>query len=231
MSLIRRKKRETEFTILPNDMLQRRDMSMKSKGLLAYLLSLPPNWEIKKTELQNHFKDGREAVTSAFDELVEMQYISVTENPRVGGRLPSFTYEVDDTPIVLPLRVSRSGLTAAVNPQLQSTIIESTLLSKEDGENLRRLKSEFLNAQAYLELVCMQNSIDMEFCLFMITKYFLELEINEELRKEARDARNHFNRWTRMHKMKYKRDFVDQHQAAQLTMTGETIRQGGGMTF
>ena len=63
-------KSNTNFTIIPNEILRREDMSIKAKGLLCYLLMLPPDWVLYKTEIHNHHKDGIDSVRSAFDEIL-----------------------------------------------------------------------------------------------------------------------------------------------------------------
>jgi hypothetical protein len=90
-------KSKNNFTIIPNEPLQRSDISWKAKGLLCYLLSLPESWVLYKTELQNHSTDGRDSTTTGFDELVNIGYIEV-EEVREKGRFKGFNYLVHSEP-------------------------------------------------------------------------------------------------------------------------------------
>lgn len=63
------------YAQIPNAMLHDNRLSMKAKGLLSFLLSLPPDWVIYKSTLPNYFDDGYSAISSAWDELVEAGYI------------------------------------------------------------------------------------------------------------------------------------------------------------
>lgn len=71
---------ESKFVIMPNEIVQDINLSLRSKGLLSYLLSLPPDWVIYKTQLYKAFKtDGRRAIDACFEELSEKGYIIAVE--------------------------------------------------------------------------------------------------------------------------------------------------------
>lgn len=82
--------------IFDNEFLLRKDLSLKAKGLLAFLLSLPENEKIYKSELKKYFKDGQTAINTAFNELVEKGYI-VVHKKRVNGRL-DYDYDIYNIP-------------------------------------------------------------------------------------------------------------------------------------
>lgn len=63
------------YSIIPNDIVQNKNISMEAKALIVYLLSLPSNWIIYKTELPKNFKEGKYTVFKAFNELVDLGYI------------------------------------------------------------------------------------------------------------------------------------------------------------
>jgi hypothetical protein len=58
-----------------NTCLQDPNMSMKAKGLYAYLMSLPEDWVLHQTELKRHFKDGRDSIRTAINELIQNGYV------------------------------------------------------------------------------------------------------------------------------------------------------------
>lgn len=85
------------YTQVPNEMLQREDMSVAAKGLLCYLLSLPSDWVVYKTELHAHFKNGKHSISSAFEECIELGYIVAIE--QFNGNLKAgYNYVVYSTP-------------------------------------------------------------------------------------------------------------------------------------
>ena len=72
--MIVRSKVKQNYTIIRNDILTNKNISLKAKGLLCLLLSLPNDWVIYKTQLSDFSSDGRDATTNAFNELVELGF-------------------------------------------------------------------------------------------------------------------------------------------------------------
>ena len=79
-------KKKTDYTVISNVFLRDEKLSLKSKGLLAYVLSLPNDWVLYVTELSNHHKDGTSAIYSAFKELIEHGYVR-RKRERIDGNL------------------------------------------------------------------------------------------------------------------------------------------------
>lgn len=73
MSIIKRKKQE-KFFIMSNDAAQNDLENLSSIGLLAYIISLPADFKLYKTYLQNKFT--RRTVDGAFKELTIKKYIA-----------------------------------------------------------------------------------------------------------------------------------------------------------
>ena len=63
------------YTIMSNYHFQERNMSLKAKGLLSLMLSLPENWDYSIRGLTTLSKDGRDAVMGALQELEEFGYL------------------------------------------------------------------------------------------------------------------------------------------------------------
>ncbi len=73
MSIIKRKKQD-KFFIMDNAAVQTHLANLNSIGLLAYITSLPADWQIYKTQLYNKF--SRKTVDSAWKELIEKKYVA-----------------------------------------------------------------------------------------------------------------------------------------------------------
>ena len=78
MQSIKRKRAGDNFTILSNEFLRDENLSLKAKGLLAYILSLPDDWKIYFEEVANHHKDSAKAARIAWKELEEQGYAKTT---------------------------------------------------------------------------------------------------------------------------------------------------------
>jgi hypothetical protein len=65
------KRHQSSFVIIDKRPIHNPAMSLRAKGLLAYLLTLPDDWVVVSGELPKHFKDGRKNIAAAFRELRE----------------------------------------------------------------------------------------------------------------------------------------------------------------
>lgn len=79
---------ESQFSVIANAALQDSRLSYEATGLLAMMLSLPDDWEIHKTWLQNQkVKCGRDKLTNMMKELVETGYVRKVVKQDESGRL------------------------------------------------------------------------------------------------------------------------------------------------
>lgn len=134
MSKITRQKRNTPFVQIDKNALQDERLSWKAKGLLAYLLSLPDDWQIYINELKNHAKDGRDSTRTAMNELIKFGYIHRSFSDRDGGKFTGFDYFVTEKPITKKPKTEKPK---SVNPTL--LIRDNT--NKENTNNTIKEKS------------------------------------------------------------------------------------------
>ena len=97
MAFFRINKKRQNFVVLDKAFLQDIRLSWKSKGLLAYLLSLPDDWRISARELVKHASDGKDTLYNALRELGSFGYI-LRESIRVSGRFQGVNYVVFERP-------------------------------------------------------------------------------------------------------------------------------------
>lgn len=136
-SVVIKRKLRNNFTMVSNDILQSKQLSLKAKGLMCYLLSLPDDTQIKKTQLHQELKDGRDAVVSAFNELIDARYITVEKNVDDVLKQFSYFYTIYDIPQLMdkeePLLESRNGFPVTENP--------SSIYSNKDNTNNKRKRN------------------------------------------------------------------------------------------
>ena len=104
------------YTVMSNAHLQDKSLSLKAKGLLSVMLSLPEDWEYSILGLVALSKDGKDAIMSTINELVEAGYINITKARSDDGRF-AFEYDIYET----PMRENRCGKSESVNPPLYNT--------------------------------------------------------------------------------------------------------------
>lgn len=87
-----------KYSVINNTALRDKRLSARSKGIYAYIMTLPDEWQIYKDELYTHFSEGRDALNKAFNELVDLGYIIVTQT-KEKGKFSSNDYTILDEPV------------------------------------------------------------------------------------------------------------------------------------
>jgi hypothetical protein len=93
--IIRNPNRE-RYVIISKVGLEDDRLSWKARGLLAYLLSKPDNWEVMQAHLVKQGPDGTASVRAGLNELKEAGYITSAKSKNDSGRFDgwdSFVYE------------------------------------------------------------------------------------------------------------------------------------------
>ena len=123
MESIQRIKNKTEnYTIVSNEIFQKSDVSARAKGIYAYIMTLPDDWKLYKSELYKHFSEGRDAIDRAFKELETLGYIMMEKEKDEKGRYVGWDYRIIesiDNSDSLKNRLSENP--KSENPQLLST--------------------------------------------------------------------------------------------------------------
>ena len=66
------------YTVMSNYHLKEKDMSLKAKGLLSLILSLPDNWDYSISGLVSICKENETEIKSILKELEEFGYLERT---------------------------------------------------------------------------------------------------------------------------------------------------------
>lgn len=85
------------FTVMSNYHFQDKEISLKAKGLLGLMLSLPSNWDYSVNGLVTIVKENKAAVQSALKELEEHKYLKRTRVQDETGRF-DYVYDIYEKP-------------------------------------------------------------------------------------------------------------------------------------
>ncbi|MEI3259720.1 MAG: helix-turn-helix domain-containing protein [Faecalimonas umbilicata] len=99
MSQVFRVERTKNFTIMSNHHMKDKELTLKAKGLLSIMLSLPDEWNYNLKGLATLSKDGIDSVRSA---LKELEYHGYVERHRIRSENGCYTdieYIVREVPI------------------------------------------------------------------------------------------------------------------------------------
>jgi predicted transcriptional regulator len=97
MSVYRRHKR-TDFSVIDNHVFKDKELTLKAKGLLATILSLPEDWKYSIEGLASLSNDGTTSVTSALNELIQRGYIIRSQSNDEYGRFNGYIYDIYEKP-------------------------------------------------------------------------------------------------------------------------------------
>ena len=131
MSVVRVHK-DKNYTVMSNYHFKEKKMSLKAKGLLSLMLSLPNDWNYSISGLVKLSKDGKDGVMSALSELEKFGYLTRVKLQNDKGQFSGIEYNIYEQP--------QEGMTLAVNP-----ITDKQKEDKQNTENPPQLNTNTLN--------------------------------------------------------------------------------------
>ena len=130
-----RVERNTGYTVMSNHHLRNKELSLKAKGLLSQMLSLPEDWDYTLAGLSYINREKIDAIREAIKELEKAGYIKRSRERDEKGRLRGADYVIYEQPqpdeeqeATPPI----SDLPTLENPtQLNKDILKTNLPKKE----------------------------------------------------------------------------------------------------
>ena len=159
MSVFRINKTDN-YTVMSNYHLKDKNLSLKGKGLLSLMLSLPPEWDYSIKGLCKIIKENETALKSTLKELKQLRYLNVTKfypNETNSGHI-EYVYDVFEIPNQESPNQPLENLPVESEPvethrQINTNIINTKEINKEncivEEENLTTNKN---NSAEYREL-------------------------------------------------------------------------------
>ena len=108
-----------DFTVMSNHHLRNSRLSLKAKGLLSLMLSLPEDWDYTTKGLAYICKDGIDAISTTLRELEDQGYLTRERVRMANGRLGTVEYTIHEqpqNPIAEPISPKREN-PRQVNPR------------------------------------------------------------------------------------------------------------------
>lgn len=110
------------YTVMANHHLRDERLSLKSKGLLSVILSLPDDWRISIEGMTQFSADGKDAIRSAIRELTDAGYITRAQTHSEAGTFSGYEYTIHETPAASP----SSGFPTTGNPTTENPTQRNT---------------------------------------------------------------------------------------------------------
>ena len=143
MAVIRVEKTQN-YTVMSNHHLRNMNLSLKAKGLVSLMLSLPPEWDYSVAGLVSICKESHTSVRSALKELEEQNYLI---RERKNSEKGYFVYEYTLYEIPEPY----TGIQHTVKKNTDNTHAENRTQLNKEKLNKDKLSKEELNTDIYIE--------------------------------------------------------------------------------
>ena len=130
-----RVERNTGYTVMSNHHLRNKDLTLKAKGLLSQMLSLPEDWDFTLAGLSYINREKIDAIREAIRELEKAGYIVRSRERDEKGRLRGADYVIYEQP-----QQPTSDLPTLENPTLDNPTLEKPTL-----ENPTQINKDILN--------------------------------------------------------------------------------------
>ncbi len=130
-----------DYTVMANHHLRNKELSLKAKGLLSLMLSLPDDWDYTTKGLATICKDGVDSICSTVRELESAGYIQRRRIRDDHGRLGEIEYTILEHPVNAEPSPKRE------NPVLENPVLENPVLGKPEQAKPEQEKPAQLNTK------------------------------------------------------------------------------------
>ena len=144
-----RVERNTGYTVMSNHHLRNKELTLKAKGLLSQMLSLPEDWDYTLAGLSHINREKIDAIREAVKELEKAGYIVRSRERDEKGRLRGADYVIYEQPQPREPEAATSvgqppilDLPALENPTLENPTLEKPTQEKPTLENPTQLNKD-----------------------------------------------------------------------------------------
>lgn len=96
--------KNNDFTVMSNYHLRDKCLSLKAKGLLSFMLSLPEDWDYSLKGLVAICKENKDAIRSALDELKHHYYLKIEPSRGENGQF-EYNYLIYEKPFKIRVQM------------------------------------------------------------------------------------------------------------------------------
>lgn len=134
----------SDYTVISNHHLREKGMSLKAKGLLTLMLSLPENWDYSISGLASICAENETAIKTGLNELKKFGYLRISKifpNKKRGNKKIEYVYEIFEKPLKEDKRQKEQ--------KTEEQTLESQVVENQGVENLP-LESQAVENQGQL---------------------------------------------------------------------------------
>ena len=144
-----RVEKNSGYTVMSNHHLRNRALSLKAKGLLSQMLSLPEDWDYTLQGLARINRESIDTIRQAIRELEQAGYIQRSRERDEKGRLRGADYVIFELPQPIPASVSPTLENPTLeNPTQENPTLENPMQLNKDKLITEKQKKEGLNTDS-----------------------------------------------------------------------------------
>ena len=132
-----RVERNTGYTVMSNHHLRNKELSLKAKGLLSQMLSLPEDWDYTLAGLSYINRESIDAIRTAVWELEKAGYITRRQGRDEKGKMTAIEYTIYEQPQPPAL-----DCPVLENPTADNPILENPTADNPTSENPMQLNKD-----------------------------------------------------------------------------------------
>lgn len=125
-----------DYTVMANHHLRNMELSLKAKGLLSLMLSLPEEWDYTTKGLSRICKDGVDSICAGVRELEEQGYVVRERIRNPNGQLGAIEYTILEQP-----QEPKREKPERENPVQANPVLDDPVLGKPEQENPAQLNT------------------------------------------------------------------------------------------
>ena len=143
-----RVERNTGYTVMSNHHLRNKELSLKAKGLLSQMLSLPEDWDYTLAGLSYINRESIDAIRTAVWELEKAGYITRRQGRDEKGKMTAIEYTIYEQPQPPELDCPVLENPTADNPTTENPTSENPMQLNKDKLITEKQKKEGLNTDS-----------------------------------------------------------------------------------
>ena len=129
-----RVEKTNDYTVMANHHLRNHALSLKAKGLLSQMLSLPEDWDYTLSGLAEINRESKDAIRAAVQELEQAGYIQRRQTQDKGGKFAGNEYVIREIPCPQETDTQEAPPEASGEPLLDFPTTEKPSTEKPSSE-------------------------------------------------------------------------------------------------
>ena len=159
----------SDYTVISNYHLKEKGMSLKAKGLLTLMLSLPENWDYSISGLASICAENETAIKTGLNELKKFGYLRISKifpNKKRGNKKIEYVYEIFEKPLKEDKRQKEQKTEEQTlesqgveNQGVENLPLESQAVENQGQLSTKELNTNKLNTKEVSteEYICVKN--------------------------------------------------------------------------